>query len=138
MRKIIKSTEIILIIITIFLLWNLNISYAANNKVIDSKTESTLVEIKNDELKTIEDYQEKYGSAAYGTTAYILHLLQVWSIPFCFLGIVIGVICDYVIGLKHLEVKEKGLALIVTFITLTVICQVLPLVFAIVVKFGRE
>ena len=121
-----------------FLLGNLNISYAANNKVIDSKTESTLVEIKNDELKTIEDYQEKYGSAAYGTTAYILHLLQVWSIPFCFLGIVIGVICDYVIGLKHLEVKEKGLALIVTFITLTVICQVLPLVFAIVVKFGRE
>ncbi len=138
MRKIIKSTEIILIIITMFLLGNLNISYAANNKVIDSKTESTLVEIKNDELKTIEDYQEKYGSAAYGTTAYILHLLQVWSIPFCFLGIVIGVICDYVIGLKHLEVKEKGLALIVTFITLTVICQVLPLVFAIVVKFGRE
>ena len=138
MRKIIKSTEIILIIITMFLLGNLNISYAANNKVIDSKTESTLVEIKNDELKTIEDYQEKYGSAAYGTTAYILHLLQVWSIPFCFLGIVIGVICDYVIGLKHLEVKEKGLALIVTFITLTVMCQVLPLVFAIVVKFGRE
>ena len=138
MRKIIKSTEIILIIITMFLLGNLNISYAANNKVIDSKTESTLVEIKNDELKTIEDYQEKYGSAAYGTTAYILHLLQVWSIPFCFLGLVIGVICDYVIGLKHLEVKEKGLALIVTFITLTVICQVLPLVFAIVVKFGRE
>lgn len=138
MRKIIKSIEIILIIITMFLLGNLNISYAANNKVIDSKTESTLVEIKNDELKTIEDYQEKYGSAAYGTTAYILHLLQVWSIPFCFLGIVIGVICDYVIGLKHLEVKEKGLALIVTFITLTVICQVLPLVFAIVVKFGRE
>ena len=138
MRKIIKSTEIILIIITMFLLGNLNISYAANNKVIDSKTESTLVEIKNDELKTIEDYQEKYGSAAYGTTAYILHLLQLWSIPFCFLGIVIGVICDYVIGLKHLEVKEKGLALIVTFITLTVICQVLPLVFAIVVKFGRE
>ena len=138
MRKIIKSTEIILIIITMFLLGNLNISYAANNKVIDSKTESTLVEIKNDELKTIEDYQEKYGSAAYGTTAYILHLLQVWSIPFCFLGIVIGVICDYVIGLKHLEVKEKGLALIVTFITLTVICQVLPLVFTIVVKFGRE
>ncbi len=59
MRKIIKSTEIILIIITMFLLGNLNISYAANNKVIDSKTESTLVEIKNDELKTIEDYQEK-------------------------------------------------------------------------------
>lgn len=114
-----------------------NSVYAAN-AVLDQKTESSLVEIKNDQLRTIKDYQEKYGSEAYGTTAYVLHIVQVWSIPFCFLGIVIGVICDYVIGLKHLEVKEKGLALIVTFVTLTIICQVLPLVFAIVVKFGRE
>ena len=128
-------------ILTIFLIFvcefNFNETYAAK-AVIDEKTESTLVEIKDDQLRTIKDYQEKYGSDIYGTTAYILHLLQVWSIPFCFLGIVIGVICDYVIGLKHLEVKEKGLALIVTFITLTVICQVLPLIFAVFVKFGRE
>lgn len=110
----------------------------ANKSIIDEKTESNLVEIKKDQLTNIKDYQEKYGSEAYGTTAYLLHMVQIWSIPFCFLGIVVGVICDYVIGLKHLEVKEKGLALIVTFITITVICQVLPLVFAIVVKFGRE
>ena len=114
-----------------------NSSYAAKS-ILDENTESTLVEMKNDQLHSIKDYQEKYGSESYGTTAYILHIVQIWSIPFCFLGIVVGVIMDYVIGLKHLEVKEKGLALIVTFITLTIICQVLPLVFAIVVKFGRE
>lgn len=131
----------IITVLTIFFIFisgfGLNKTYAAKT-VIDEKTESNLVEIKNDQLKTIKDYQEKYGSESYGTTAYILHIVQVWSIPFCFLGIVIGVICDYVIGLKHLEVKEKGLALIVTFVTLTIICQVLPLVFAVVVKFGRE
>ena len=33
---------------------------------------------------------------------------------------------------------EKGLGMMVSFITLTIICQVLPLVFAVVVKFGRE
>ena len=126
----------IICFIVIFSIFS-NSTFAAKS-VLDENTESTLIEMKNDQLHSIKDYQEKYGSESYGTTAYILHIVQIWSIPFCFLGIVIGVIMDYVIGLKHLEVKEKGLALIVTFITLTVICQVLPLVFAIVVKFGRE
>lgn len=137
MKKVIASIGILLSILIIFLGGNLNKTYAAS-AVMDKETEGTLIEIKNDQLKTLEDYEQKYGSRVYGITAYVLHILQIWSIPFCFLGIVIGVICDYVIGVKHLEVKEKGLALIVTFITLTVICQVLPLVFAIVVKFGRE
>ena len=137
MKKTYGIISIIMILLMLICGFEFNKTYAAK-AVIDEKTESNLVEIKNDQLKSIKDYQEKYGSEAYGTTAYILHLVQIWSIPFCFLGIVIGVICDYVIGLKHLEVKEKGLALIVTFVTLTIICQVLPLVFAIVVKFGRE
>ena len=137
MKKLFGITIILAIILMSIYGLNFNKTYAAK-AVIDEKTESSLIEIKNDQLKSIQDYQEKYGSEAYGTTAYILHLVQIWSIPFCFLGIVIGVICDYVIGLKHLEVKEKGLALIVTFVTLTIICQILPLVFTIVVKFGRE
>ncbi len=137
MKKIFGIISILTIVLAFICEFKFNETYAAK-VVLDEKTESTLVEMKNDQLKTIQDYQEKYGSASYGTTAYILHVVQIWSIPFCFLGIVIGIICDYVIGLKHLEVREKGLALIVTFITLTVICQVLPLVFAIVVKFGRE
>ncbi len=137
MKKIFGIVAVLVIILVFFGMSNYNKVYAAKT-IIDEKTESNLVEMKNDQLKTIKDYQEKYGSDTYGTTAYILHLVQIWSIPICFLGIVIGVICDYVIGLKHLEVKEKGLALIVTFVTLTIICQVLPLVFAIVVKFGRE
>ena len=137
MRKIFSILMILIIIVTFFCEFNLNRSYAAQ-AIMDEKTESSLVEMKNDQLKTIKDYQVKYGSEGYGTTAYILHLIQIWSIPFCFLGIVIGIICEYVIGLKHLEVREKGLAMIITFITLTIICQVLPLVFAIVVKFGRE
>lgn len=137
MKKVFGIIASMVTIFTLLVVINCNKVYAVNT-IIDEKTESGLVEIKNDQLKTIKDYQEKYGSDSYGTTAYVLHVVQIWSIPICFLGIVVGVICDYVIGLKHLEVKEKGLALIVTFVTLTIICQVLPLVFAIVVKFGRE
>lgn len=110
----------------------------STEKVLTNETESTLVELKEKEMKSLEDYKETYGSDAYGLTAYILHKLQIYSIPFCFLGIMVGGIYNYVLGIRHLEIQEKGLALMVSFVTLAIICQVLPLVFTIVVKFGRE
>ena len=110
----------------------------STEKVLTNETESTLVELKGKEMKSLEDYKETYGSDAYGLTAYILHKLQIYSIPFCFLGIMVGGIYNYVLGIRHLEIQEKGLALMVSFVTLAIICQVLPLVFTIVVKFGRE
>lgn len=125
-----------IIIITIIVIISSTICF---NKVYGAnETQSTLVELKEKEMNSLEDYEETYGSKSYGLTAYILHKVQVYSIPFCFLGILIGAIYDYVLGIKHLETKEKGLALMVSFITIAVICQVLPLVFTIVVKFGRE
>lgn len=111
---------------------------ASKENVINNQTESTLVELKERELSSIKDYEEAYGTKTYGMTAYVLHKVQIFSIPFCFLGIIIGAIYDYVIGIRHIETKEKGLALMVTFVTLGIICQVLPLVFTIVVKFRRE
>lgn len=115
--------------------------YAATKsteKPITNETESKLVELKEKEMKSLEDYKETYGSDSYGLTAYILHKLQIYSIPFCFLGIMVGAIYNYVLGIRHLEIQEKGLALMVSFVTLAIICQVLPLIFTIVVKFGRE
>ena len=119
----------------------INKSYAvANNieQVMPKETESTIVQLKEKEMKSLEDYKERYGSDSYGLTAYILHKIQVYSIPFCFLGILVGGIWNYVLGISHLEAQEKGLAMMVSFVTLTIICQVLPLVFTIVVKFRRE
>ena len=84
-----------------------------------------------------KDYKEKYGSDAYGLVAYILNVVRIYSIPFCFLGITIGAIHQYVIGIRKLDTLEKGMGLIVTFVTLLIICQVLPLAFAVFVKFGR-
>lgn len=107
----------------------------SNNK---SDTVSQLVEIKDNEKKTLEDYQKAYGSDTYGLTAFILSRVQIYSIPFCFVGIAISAIYQYVIGIRKLDTQEKGLVMMVTFITLLVICQVLPLAFAIVVKFGRR
>ena len=110
--------------------------YAAEN-IIDEQNESQLIKIKEDSAKTLEEYKKKYGSDAYGLTAYILNIIRIYSIPLCFLGIAISAIYQYVIGIRKLDTQEKGLVMMVSFVTILVICQILPLAFAIVVKFGR-
>lgn len=133
MRKMIAVIIAIFIIVSIILIPKVN---ATTEEVIDTKTESKLIEIKESSQKSLEEYKERYGSETYGFTAYILNLVRIYSIPFCFLGIAVSGIYQYIIGIRKLDIKEKGLVLMVSFITLLVICQVLPLVFAIVVK-GR-
>lgn len=134
MKKTIIIIAVILLLFGVFM--NLNKVYAAN-RAIDNATESKLVEIKENEAKSLEDYKAKYGSDTYGLVAYILNIVRVYSIPFCFLGIAIGAIHQYVIGIRKLDTLEKGMGLIVTFVTLLIICQILPLAFAVFVKFGR-
>ena len=134
MKKIIAIFTILIMILGIFIFTN---KVYATEKAIDETTESKLVEIKETQTKSLEDYKEKYGSDAYGLVAYILNIVRIYSIPFCFLGIAIGAIHQYVIGIRKLDTLEKGMGLIVTFVTLLIICQVLPLAFAMFVKFGR-
>ena len=132
-----KTFTIFTILIMILGIFTFSSKVYAQEKAIDEKTESKLVEIKETQTKSLEDYKEKYGSDSYGFVAYILNLVRIYSIPLCFLGIAIGDIHQYVIGIRKLDTLEKGMGLIVTFVTLLIICQVLPLAFAMFVKFGR-
>ena len=135
MKKVLAIFTIL--VMTLWIFTFTNTVYAETTKAIDNKTESQLVEIKETQTKSLEDYKQKYGSDAYGTVAYILNIVRIYSIPFCFLGIAIGAIHQYVIGIRKLDTLEKGMGLIVTFVTLLIICQILPLAFAMFVKFGR-
>ena len=134
MKKAIIIITIFTIVFGIFICTN---TVNAAEQAIDQETESKLVEIKEKNANSLEDYKEKYGSDAYGVVAYILNLVRIYSIPLCFLGIAIGAIHQYVIGIRKLDTLEKGMGLIVTFVTLLIICQILPLAFAVFVKFGR-
>ena len=134
MNKVIPIFAILIVTIGIFAQYSVQ---ASNEEVIDKEAESKIIEIKDNQAKSLEDYKEKYGSDAYGLVAYILNLVRIYSIPLCFLGIAIGAIHQYVIGIRKLDTLEKGMALIVTFVTILIICQVLPLAFAVFVKFGR-
>ncbi len=139
-----KALTIIIIVLFLVIIginiFTTNVYAESDNGIIDEVTSANgnLLKLKENQAKSLEEYKQKYGSDSYGLTAYILHVVQVYSIPFCFLGIVISIIYKVVIGSRHLENAEKGLGMIVAIVTLTVICQVLPLIFALVVKLGRE
>lgn len=130
--------KVISIISILFLLMGCTSVYAANQVTETAQsTTGKIIEIKDKELKTLEEYKEAYGSDAYGLTAFLLSKIRVYSIPFGFVAIIIAAIYQYIIGLKKLDVRDKGFALMIASVTIVVICQVLPLVFAIVVKGWR-
>ena len=130
--------KVIAIISILFFLIGCTSVYAANDvSAVAQDTTGKLIEIKDKELKTMQEYKDAYGSDTYGFTAYLLNRIRIWSIPFGFVAIIIAAIYQYIIGLKKLDVRDKGFALMIASITLVVICQVLPLVFAIVVKGWR-
>ena len=136
-----KKIAIITILITLILgIFSIAI-YASNTDTnsVDIKNDSTvnLVKIKDRELETLQDYQDSYGDATYGLVAYILNIIRLYSIPFGFVGIAISGIYRYVIGIRKLDVRDKGFGAMIGIITVMVICQILPLVFAIVVKGWR-
>ena len=134
-------TKVLIVFAIMLSIIGINYVYAANTNVsgeiISEETKSQLVEIKDKELQSIEDYNEAYGSTTYGLVAYILDKVRVYSIPVAFLGIAIAAIYQYVIGIRKLDVRDKGFGAMIGIVTMLIICQVLPLIFAIVVKGWR-
>lgn len=105
--------------------------------IVNDEVAGELIKVKEHTKKEIQDKIDLYGSEAYGMTAYILEKVRLYSIPLCFIGIAVGAIFQYVIGIRKLDLRDRGLKLVVAFITILVICQVIPLVFAIVVRGWR-
>lgn len=136
----IKKIAVILVMITLFIgtisLFQ-NVYAVTGNAVLNSTQATELVEIKESTKDKLAEYIEKYGSTPYGVAAYILNIVRIYSIPFCFIGIAIGSIYQYVLGIRKLDVRDRGFMLIITFVTILLICQVLPLIFAIVVNGWR-
>lgn len=132
-----KIITIIFLVLVIFGTVNVYAANTENNVLTAESATSNLVELKDKAWKSLQDYQAAYGNDTYGLVAYILNIVRIYSIPFGFVGIVIAAIYRYVIGIRKLDVQDKGFATLVGIITVMVICQVLPLIFAIVVRGWR-
>ena len=130
--------KVVIMIIIILATFGTVSTYAiTGEEVLKSEQATELVEMKEKAKNSTEEYIEKYGSTTYGMTAFILNALRIYSIPFCFIGIALGSIYQYVIGIRKLDLRDKGFGLIITFVTILLICQVLPLIFAVVVNGWR-
>ena len=130
-----KKTFIVLLFLTIIMCFFAGECFAIEERnVTETNTASTLINEKNKTKNDIDEYTRKYGSEGYGTTAFILNAVRIYSIPLCFVGIAIGALYQYVLGTRRLDAKHKGFGLIIMFTTILVISQVLPLIFAIVVR----
>lgn len=138
--------KVLLGIVIAMMIFGTAVVYGVNNNAVNITNNSAVEEtnmvgeiskMKEKTQRELDDYVERYGSESYGLTAYILKKVQIFSIPFCFLGVALSAIYQYVIGIRKLDTRDKGFYSLVGFVTIFVICQVLPLVFAIVVKGWR-
>ena len=154
LKKVVISILIILTMVS-----SVTVFASEYQAVVDNyeQESSELVDMQQSFKSKLSDYINKYGSIPFGVAAmvlnvlriysipfcfvgiaaFILNVVRIYSIPFCFIGIAVGSIYQYVLGIRKLDVRDKGFALIITFVTILLICQVLPLVFAIVVNGWR-
>lgn len=130
-----KTIAIILIILCVL---SINTVYGVEANKLEENTQNDIVEIKDEmELKK-QEYTEKYGSDAYWVAGYIIEeIVQPYSIPLCFAGIAIGLVFQYVMGTRRLDYKHRGFGTVIVFVTILVICQVLPFIYALVVTGWR-
>ena len=138
MKKVIALFMLIMCVFGCMAIYASNTVPASNTQAdLTGNATVNLVKLKDNQLKTLQDYQAAYGNDTYGFAAYALNIIRIYSIPFGFVGIAISGIYRYVIGIRKLDVRDKGFGAMIGIITVMVICQVLPLVFAIVVKGWR-
>lgn len=136
MKKILSIVALFLILMLAIItpVYAANENINNNGEVLESDNASDFYKTKEQALGKIEQYSEKYGSKAYGITAMVLDIVRIYSIPLCFLGITVGAIYQYIIGIRRLDIRDRGFNLIIAFVTILVIAQVLPLVFTIVTR----
>lgn len=126
--------KVLTILLIIFILISFSAVWATEINTIDRNTTSELIKEKEKADSKIDEYTRKYGSETYGMAAYVLRAVSIYSIPVCFLGIAVGAATQYAIGTRRLDMRHRGSRMMLAFITLLVIAQVLPLVFALVVR----
>ena len=113
--------------------------YKLPDEVKSEKGNASKTTLKN--LASKDEKIRKYtealgGNKTNGTVLYYLYEVQKYSIPVCFVGLVIASLNFFIIGNKKLDKREQGFRMLVSIIVGLIVFQVLPLLFAIIVA-GR-
>lgn len=104
-------------------------------EIMPETSKTRLLGLRDSSLKTLEKYRNEYrNSIIYGTIAYILHMLSLISIPILVILLIVSYVYDSVIGLKTISLYNKGRLIRFHVLTFFVACQLMPLIFATVIK----
>lgn len=131
-----KKTIAVIVILMICIILAAPV-YGTEINTLEETTKSDIEKVQNEMESKKVKFTEKYGEP-YWLAGYILEdIVRIYSIPICFVGIAIGAMFQYVLGTRRLDYKHRGFGLIITFVTILVICQVLPFIYAIIVTGWR-
>ncbi len=123
--------KVITIILIVLCILSINTVFAAD------KNNPNDVKDKMEQKK--EEYTETYGDGAYWFAAYVINdIVQPYSIPLCFAGIAVGLVFQYVMGTRRLDYKHRGFGTVIIFVTILIICQLLPFIYALVLTGWRD
>lgn len=104
-------------------------------EIMPETSKTRLLGLRDSSLKTLEKYKNEYrNSIIYGTIAYALHMLSLISIPVLIILLIVSYVYDSVIGLKTRSLYNKGRVIRFHVLTIFTVCQVMPLIFATVIK----
>ena len=83
MKKSIIILLIVLIAVSMLFLGNFVQATSTNNgvstnEIISDETKSQLVDLRDSELQSMEDYKQAYGSDVTGVVAYVLNKIRLW------------------------------------------------------------
>jgi len=130
-----KTVAVILIVLCLL---SINTVYATEVNKLEETNKEEITEVKDKMAQKKEEYTEKYGSEAYWVAGYIIEeIVQPYSIPLCFAGIAMGLVFQYVMGTRRLDYKHRGFGTVIIFVTILIVCQVLPFIYALVVTGWR-
>ncbi len=96
----------------------------------------TISRLKTKEEKIAYYTEALGGNKTNGVVLYWLNVVKDYSVPVCFVLLVIAALNFFIIGNKKLDRREKGFSMLVTLIVGLIVFQVLPFLFAIIVA-GR-
>ena len=131
-RKVALIIAAILVMITASSLF-LVVEANATENVLETEQATELIEMKESTKGKLAEYVEKYGSTTFGIVGYALNVIRIYSIPFCFIGFAVGSIYQYVIGIRKLDIRDRGFMLIISILSL--ICGI---ILEVVVKKHRQ
>lgn len=127
-----KTIAVILIILC--LLSMSTVVFGTEINKLEENNQNDVTEIKDKMEVKKQEYTEKYGSDAYWLAGFIIEeIVQPYSIPLCFVGIAIGLVFQYVMGTRRLDYKHRGFSMVIVFVTILILCQLLPFIYALVV-----